>query len=552
MYIPTYLHSRTLHYTAQRLSVHKLRVVTIHDMFPIQALLIALCGLTIGIAFNIALPWYLPGIIFSLALFALEREHVARRRFILGYLLGICILGGAFFAIFWHALPLGWAVEAPIVVQWFFVGLAWFLATAVGALPMSLWGYAILHISLGSWRDYITIPSFFVLCEWFSACLMEFGMSGSGSLQGPHFGNGFIGLTLADAILPLQLSALGGVYLLSFTIVATGLFFSRLFSCTQISILSLLFGIGLIASISIASHHLQIPPVTEGTFRVSALSTDVPPLRGVAADESALHSEAIRALLTTTPKSDVVLVPEATDFIGYARRHDISLRDLLKGAVIIDSGKIPVSEGFSFRRVSYLDTETDTRAFSYKRFLVSTGEYMPYIFMPFEHISSAVRELAHSRRFLSGPTSPLPLIKNVRSVALSCNEIFSPVLYQEASRAGATVFLNIASHTWYQRSYSVFLQTQRAGRIRAAESQKPLVVANNRAPAYALDRYGRTVQETTFGTPAIISVAITPNTSQTPYSRFGSIVLLLPFGIVAATLVETTRKRSRITQASAH
>lgn len=514
-------------------------------MLPIQVLLVALSGLSIGTAFNIGLPWYFPGIIFSLALFALGREQVARRRFLLGYLLGICILGGAFFAIFWHALPLDWAVDAPIVVQYFFVGLAWFLATTVGALPMGAWSYAIPYLSFGSWRDYISIPSLFVLCEWFSACLMEFGMSGSGSLQGPHFGNGFIGLTIADAVLPLQLSALGGVYILSFTIVATGLFFSRVISHTQVT--TLLLGLGLIASVTTASHYLAELPFAEGTFRVSALSTDVPPLRGVAADESAVHSEAIHTLLTTTPKSDVVLVPEATDFIAYAQRHRISLHNLLQGAVIIDSGKIPVSEGYSFRRVSYLDTESGRLTFSYKRFLVSTGEYMPYIFMPFEHISSAVRELAHSRRFLSGPSSPLPLIKNVRSVALSCNEIFSPVLYQEASHEGATVFLNIASHTWYQHSYSVFLQTQRAGRIRAAESQKPLVVANNRAPAYALDRYGRTIQETPFGTPAVISVAITPNTTQTPYGRLGSAVLLLPFGVVAATLIEKNRKRLRLT-----
>lgn len=547
--MPTYLHSRTLHYAAQQLSVHKLLVGTIHDMRPVQILLVALAGLSIGIAFNITLPWYLPGIIFSLALFALGREPVARKRFRLGYLLGICILGGAFFAIFWHALPLDWAVDAPIGVQMFFVGLAWFLATTVGALPLGVWGYMIPQISFGTWRDYVTIPSLFVLCEWFSACLMEFGMSGSGSLQGPHFGNGFIGLTIADAILPLQLSALGGVYILSFTIVAMGLFFSRAISRTRVT---LLVGIGVIASVTMASHYFVTTPIAEGTFRVSALSTDVPPLRGVAADESALHSEAIHTLLTTIPKSDVVLVPEATDFIGYAHRHTISLRDLLMGAVIIDSGNISASEGYSFRRVSYLDTESERRTFSYKRFLVSTGEYMPYIFMPFEHISSAVRELAHSRRFLSGPQSSLPLIKNVRSVALSCNEIFSPVLYQEASHAGATVFFNIASHTWYQHSQSVYLQTQRAGRIRAAESQKPLVVANNRAPAYALDRYGRTIQETTFGTPAVIYVAVTPNTTQTPYSRLGSIVLLFPFGIVAATLIEKNRKRSRVIGASAH
>ena len=549
MYVRTYLHSRTSHYRAQRLSVHKYIVDTMPDMFTARLLLILLSGAVLGICFLFTLPWYVPGIVFSLALYALVHERNVRTRVALGYFFGICVLGGAFFSIFWHALPLDWAVDAPLVVQFFFIGLAWFLATAVGALPMAVWGYAVPQLSYGDWRDYLTIPSLFVLSEWFAACLLEFGMSGSGSLAGPHFGNGFLGLTIADAVVPLQLSALGGVYLLSFTIVAIGVYFARAIERNQTR--SVVVGVVALACVTIFSNYVQTLPIPQGTFRVSALSTNVPPLRGVPADESAAHSEAIHQLLTTTPKSDVILVPEATDFIKYARRHNISLSDLAQGAVLIDSGKIPVSEGYSFRRVTYLDTETGARSYSYKRFLVSTGEYMPNIFKPFEQVSTAVKQLSKSRRFLSGPASPLPSIKNVRSAALSCNEVFSPELYRDASLAGAEVFLNIASHSWYDHSFSVYLQTQRAGRIRAAESQKPLVVANNRAPAYAIDRYGRTIAETPFGSAELISVLVTPNTTQTPYSRFGSAVLLVPLSVVVGSLVQATLRRKAITEASA-
>ena len=102
-----------------------------------------------------------------------------------------------------------------------------------------------------------------------------------------------------------------------------------------------------------------------------------------------------------------------------------------------------------------------------------------------------------------------------------CEEALSPRLYRDEVRGGATVLVNLASHSWFHDSRRVAVLARRVAQVRATESRRYLVRAADAAPAFAIDPYGRMVGETRWGEPGILFATVHPETRMTPYVRFG-------------------------------
>ncbi len=177
----------------------------------------------------------------------------------------------------------------------------------------------------------------------------------------------------------------------------------------------------------------------------------------------------------------------------------------------------------------------------HKQRLVPFGEYVP--------LESWLRGLIAffnlpMSNFSLGPPQQPPLrLDNGQTLApFVCYEIVYPDLVADDSR-GADYLLTVSNDSWFGDSLAPHQHLQMA-RMRALENGRYLLRATNNGISALVDPSGRVIQQSEQFVTAALSGEVQAQTGSTPFSRFGSMPMLLVCAAIAAALGLPAAKRS--------
>lgn len=500
-------------------------------------------GALLGIGFLASGFWAFSFIGAAFFVASALRARSTSRAFFGGWSLGCVLYGMAYGPVFWNTLPLDWAGAFPTWIQVCIVAGSWALSTVVVSLVVGV-SASILHYGKNnSWRDIVLIAAFWPLSEWMGAWIFSLLSMGTGSVIAPHFSLGFVGTLLAQDVALLQLASVGGVYLLSAFIFTIGALLVRLLWSEKKERYILLLVLGSAILLVVGGHILirNVSSEVGKSIRIALITTQDSPILVLSLEERARRAASIEALLSDTRGADVVVLPENADFLRTLRaREGIGYQLLLeriyseKKPIIADPQTLQKTSTLQ-TRIEYYDVGTKGSTFSYKYFLLPDGEYVPYLArfaIGLLGWGTALDTVYTRRTYESGPP-PVPVHTRVAELGgLFCDEALSPILYRSLARAGAGVFLNTASHSWFHGSHVVFVQMQNTAKVRAVESRRWYAQASNAVPSFVLDAYGRVVVESAWGETNSLIVDVYPRTDTTPYALFGNNVLFIAVGIL--------------------
>lgn len=166
----------------------------------------------------------------------------------------------------------------------------------------------------------------------------------------------------------------------------------------------------------------------------------------------------------------------------------------------------------------------------HKRHLVPFGEYFP---VPgFIRRWMAASGMAYAD-FTPGPANPEPITANDLSLGLSiCYEdIFGTLIAGDAKPAG--VLVNVSDDAWFGRSIGPEQHFDMA-RMRALETGRYLVRADNSAVTGIVDPHGHVIKRAPDFEPAVVTGQVRAYTGLTPYVRWRDWGLLGLLALIAA------------------
>jgi apolipoprotein N-acyltransferase len=164
------------------------------------------------------------------------------------------------------------------------------------------------------------------------------------------------------------------------------------------------------------------------------------------------------------------------------------------------------------------------------------GEYLPALYQGLARLmgqGAIIDQIEGVRDFHIREQSLTPtLLDGIPSIAMLCSEAMSPYLYADGARHGAEVFFNLASHSWFHGSRTLYALALWTGRVRAVESHRWYARAADGTPSFILDPYGRLTAESVWDVPGILYGTVAAENGTTPYLLWGQWVLLIPLGIL--------------------
>jgi len=183
--------------------------------------------------------------------------------------------------------------------------------------------------------------------------------------------------------------------------------------------------------------------------------------------------------------------------------------------------------------------------FYYKSHLVPFGEYLPLRFLLGEAIRFLKIPMAD---FSSGDThQPLMTFDNI---AIGMSICYEDAFGEEVIRAlpKANILVNVSNDAWFGDSFAPHQHLQMA-RMRALETQRPMLRATNSGISAIIDERGAVVAQTPDFVTTVLNGETQPMSGATPYALWGNYPTLL---VALLALLFALWKRSLpITQSAA-
>ncbi len=168
----------------------------------------------------------------------------------------------------------------------------------------------------------------------------------------------------------------------------------------------------------------------------------------------------------------------------------------------------------------------------HKRHLVPYGEYWPLAdwlnrLLPFMDLSVVGYSAGAERQ---------PLLQTADHVIAPyiCYEIVFPDLVREAPGRGAEFLLTVSEDAWFGRSLMPHQHMQMA-QMRALENSRALLRSTNSGISALVDHRGRLVRRGGLFQSEVVSGKLAVREGLTPFSRFGSLPILLLCAVLLAT-----------------
>lgn len=485
---------------------------------------------------------------FGVALFlwtlsATPREDF-RRLALYGFLFGVAFTGGAL-VWFWNVLPLDWmgVSNAAGVLYTLF---SWGIVTVSLAIPFCLFAMAFSYLQRSALSVVLLAPSLWVLSEYLQTWIFAFLTWNTQSLWGPHFSASHIGYTLSSFSPLLQLASVGGIYLLSFTVVFVGaalfLLHTRAWQTIRTQIF---FAVVVVLSFALLTFYDQTflivkeRPDETPSLRLALISTNFSPDIAPTLDEALMRKEIIldtvRKWATSGNQVDLLVFPEG------GRGYELALEELeilQKNEIpaVVDSGIVENASGTFVVQMHLNDTEiTETQSYE-KIFLVPQGEYTPWLAQFFlkvinaEHLTEGIRRA--ERLYARGTDAPIFSLQNAKFGALFCSDILSPYLYKSLAKDGAQFFVNASSLAALHGSSRAQHFTLSIAKVRAVENGRFMAISTHESPASIISDRGALRARSSNDMVDIITYDVPLREKNTLYTTFGPWILTASIFII--------------------
>lgn len=474
----------------------------------------------------------------------LESTLSSVRMFFLLWIAGSIIQGLGHYGLYWDILPLDWLGFGESRTQYAFVTFTFIYTAISGGFVYGFWGILVRALRTKSHVfNAVLISSIWVLTEVGASVVLYFQGYGSGA---PFFQInhtfGYIGYQLAGDIALLQLATLGSVYILSFVIIlVASISVSALQHHTKqwyqnrYSYVLIFFGVIWIATRIVMSDFPDNATPYASYVDVSVLSSHM------YGQNREMQLRMQQSLIADKESRTIIVLPEGAEFFTKLSEFGQSLP---KGhTVIIDSNEVHINDALQVVRAEIYDAQQGTSEYRYKYFLLPIGEYVPSVIEWLANTTtfggSHTYRLMHTIRQFVPYTYPEPVTVygDVVLGTLFCNESASPTEYRHITNHGAQLLINMSSHLWFHQSRLVFARQKQIAQVRAVENRRWYAQANNMAPAFVLNQYGRTVAQSEWvNSDGVLQVQAPLLHEKTIYTRFGPWVLVLPILVVLIAL----------------
>jgi hypothetical protein len=435
-----------------------------------------LAGLLLGLAFVHPLTWWLGifGVWFLVSVVVLTANV---QRVIVGTLAMGSVYYGLVVVWLWNVYPVA-TLSASATYQLLGIGVIWLLTVAALTL-----GKLFLTLPLYYWKQRInplTVAGLWVgsdLVGAFFYCVMSFG---PGAILNARFSFGWPGYLLAEHALLLPLSAIGGVFLLSFIFLLSALVARRLWE--RKPVYALLFLI-----VFIVTAWWPIPErAPEPVVGVAALQTQF-----VTYDSSSRERQ--QKVLTSAITAAIadgnsyVILPEGANFAQFFEDDTavLSYLDTLGGddVVLVDSGWVKQTNGQSFFRARLYDTKTMRVYQLDKQYLVPQGEFMSYLFSTLLQATGFSAAAKQPETFYSGVPGTQKWELDWPAYlpgVLFCFESIDPWGARRVARSRSVPFVaHIISHAWFHEPHVLWHQLDQMLKVNTRFAGVPLYQAAN-------------------------------------------------------------------------
>jgi apolipoprotein N-acyltransferase len=259
---------------------------------------------------------------------------------------------------------------------------------------------------------------------------------------------------------------------------------------------------------------------TTGTMRIAILSDNYDFSTSLY-DADAVITQLLARASAITPPVEVVLFPEEVSLtsVFWAEKDATEFLYRLFGdrEVLLlhtRSDQYPQDEEVDEDEVKSLSFESTTRGIigRYdKQMLMPLGEYVPAFAQLFYSVIRDPDIEAHleyiDRIALTQKMPEAIAFRGVRFGGLLCSDMLSPALYRHLARKErADILINLSNQFWFHGSPRLHHKSLQMARVHAVSHGLPLLVANNMAPSYAIDRHGRVIAETRWGQSDVLIV----------------------------------------------
>ena len=378
-------------------------------------------------------------------------------------------------------------------------------------------------------------PFVWVAAEW-----------GRGHLFG-GFPWGLLGYSQYAQLPAIQIAELGGVYAVSFVVLATNAAVAGAVvlpwrrAVTGLALASVLLGLTLGFGVS----RLREPASTD-SVRVALMQPSIEqPLKwdpSYATATVGIYVALSRRAIADKP--DLVVWPETATPTPLARDEGLValLRDLarsLGAPIVVGSIDVEGQNPVVLRNSAYLLTERGLGGRYDKMHLVPFGEYVPlsgvigFVRGWAEFISEL--EAGSEPVVFPGPPAPFGVV--------ICYEGIFPELVRDVAKNGARLIVNITNDAWFGRT-SGPLQHLAMYPFRAVEHRTAVVRSANTGFSAFIAPSGQITQRLPLFERDIMTAAVPLRTRTTLYTRFGDWVAYLGLAVTAAALGTRALRRA--------
>jgi len=380
------------------------------------------------------------------------------------------------------------------------------------------WAIHSIHQRSTALRACLAAPFLWVALEYARAHLPELG-----------FPWNLLGYSVSGHLVLLQLSTLGGIYLLSFVVAAyNALFAALLFLRTRRAWITWLAVTGVLMPLLVVGHRYVPTEIPKSTAHL--VQTNLPEATEYGPDWMGRHAadlgelEALSIAAGQTNPGLVVWPEVPAPF--YLRDPDFAAR---VERIARDSGSYfllgvvewrPAAEGKwdgPYNSAALLDP-SGRIVFTYDKIhLVPFGEYVPL-----RRLLSFARQLtAEIGGFKPGHEYAVGRLPGGTFSTLICFEAVFPGQTRRFVANGAELLINLSNDGWYGRTEAPEQHLAMA-RVRAVENRRWLLRATNNGHTVAVDPYGRIVTQLEVDRRGVLAAPFDFRSDRTLYSWWGN------------------------------
>lgn len=417
------------------------------------------------------------------------------------------------------------------------------------SLPMTLWIFCLYGLRTNNrFFGALIGASAWILLEYVRSWFVALSVYGQGVLFGPHHTYYSLAYVIAGAPVLRDMLPVGGMYLTSFVVVLINVALFDLSLAYKrgsrvgyqtINVWVLIVGIIVVSFVGMKSIRSTDKSGTQ--FTATVVNTYLPST--IDAQISKQKSAIAMGLIAQMNNPDgIIVLPEnlnvMTPFINDTKS---ATNPMSKDHLVI--GSFP---GMDSHNMYFFEPQTRRVLYYGKQLLMPIGEYsVAWVRFLIEQTHNdswlSIYDKTTQNEPASGEGSMLYGDRTIKDLVLAgsiCAENISPYIYQDETRLGATVLLNIASLSPFRNSQTLSRQTIAIDTTRALENGRYFIVASNDNRSFVVRDTGD-IENITNGQEvnSFFNAGIQTKNYITPYVNYGDYILYFAFAVLLVAVV---------------